>query len=95
MNAVFCDVTPYGFYNNRRFGKRTDSISRVKRINQLVTGNAVPSSPIPVTLMMEAKRSSETSLLTRAIRRTIPEDVILHSDRRENLICYAIQLALQ
>jgi hypothetical protein len=32
----------------------------------------VPSSPIPVTLMMEAIRSSETSGLTGATRRNIP-----------------------
>jgi hypothetical protein len=34
----------------------------------LITANVVPSSPILVTLMMEALSSSETSVLTRATR---------------------------
>jgi hypothetical protein len=39
----------------------------------LVTANVVPSSPILVTLIMEAIRSSETSVLIRPARSNIPE----------------------
>jgi hypothetical protein len=56
----------------------------------LVTFNVVPSSPNLVILMMEMIRSYETSVLTIAEQRNIPEDGILHSHRRENLKTYII-----
>jgi hypothetical protein len=49
-----------------------------------------PSPPILVTMMMEALRSSEMSVLTRVKRHNNPEDSILHSHRCENHKSYII-----
>jgi hypothetical protein len=55
---------------------RTDVSRSVLRL--LITADVVPSSPILIILMMEAIRSSETSILTRAARHNIREDDIPH-----------------
>jgi hypothetical protein len=57
-NAVFWDVKQI--------------LRRARRL--LVTANVAPISPILVTLMIEALRPSETSVLTQDTRRHIPED---------------------
>jgi hypothetical protein len=87
-NAVFWDVTPCGSCNNRRLGEQRTTL--VVTSNRSITTNVVPSTSILVTLMIEAIRSSETSVVTRATRRHIPEDGIIHSHRPEDLKSYVI-----
>jgi hypothetical protein len=54
----------------------------------LVTASVVPSSPIIVTLMIDALSYSESSVLARASQCNIPEDDILHIHHRDNLKSY-------
>jgi hypothetical protein len=58
----------------------------------LVTANVASSSPILVTLMLEAIISSKTPVISRATRRNNPEDGTVHSHCRENLNCCDIKL---
>jgi hypothetical protein len=74
------------------------SMIRVTRIGEigtnlavprlLVTANVTPSSPILVILIMYVLISSETSVLTIATWRNIPEDGTPQSLCRENLKSY-------
>jgi uncharacterized membrane protein YecN with MAPEG domain len=60
----------------------------------LVTANVVPSSLILFTVMMQAS-SSETSVVTSATWRHIPEGDIVHSHSRENLKSYKPYVGLK
>jgi hypothetical protein len=53
-------------------------VRSVRRL--LVAAKIVPSLPILATLMIERYVPFETSVLTIATRRNIPEDGILHGD---------------
>jgi hypothetical protein len=59
--------------------------------------NVIPCSPILLTLMIEALRFFETSVLATAIMRNIPEYAILRSnfDYIELVLCLILEVCFQ
>jgi hypothetical protein len=90
LKLFSCHVSSNNLSGVGKFCVRLFRINRFLRIifRLLVTANLVPNSPILVTLMTEAIRSSWTLVRTRSTRRNIAEDGILHSHRREYLKSY-------
>jgi hypothetical protein len=72
-------------YSRKVAGSSTDEVLLCSVLQLLVTADVFPSSLILSTLIMEAIRSFETSVLTRGTRHRIPGVRMLHSHRRENL----------
>jgi hypothetical protein len=70
------------------------TIIRVTGIGELGRTLAVASNrhTLRRNTMMEALRSSETSILRKSTRRNIPKEGILRSQGRENSKCYKNQL---
>jgi hypothetical protein len=65
------------------------SVIRVARIGQIETMLAVTRNRL-----MEVLRSFETSVLTRATRRNVPEDGVLDNYRCEKLKSYTVTASI-
>jgi hypothetical protein len=79
--TVIWNVTPCGSYKNQLFGGKyrlhhQGDYIFLRSVLLLLVITDVPSSRILFSLMMEAELPSEMSVLTRALRRNIPEDGI-------------------
>jgi hypothetical protein len=77
-NALLWDDTPCGSWKNRRFVGMYRHIMRVKnqQTTDSVNANVLPGLLILFALMMEAIHYSETSVLTRATRCSVPEEFV-------------------
>jgi hypothetical protein len=86
--AVFWDVMTHAYYKKRHFAEAYRLHHQGEKNQRAITAFIVPSWLFLYILMMEVIRSSEASDLKVGTRRHIPEDSILPSHRRENLMPY-------
>jgi hypothetical protein len=80
VNLVMTDVLVESIASIIRVTRIVDDVVFLLCLSRLlVTANAIHRSQILVTLLIEALRSTETSVLTRATRLTISEAGILQN----------------